>query len=313
MVKVLHLEGIKLNLQLILDKLQEKECLAKNLYFIRKNKIGYSSFSPEIDKKLWNVLLVDASKYIANFLQFEQVQYSPIGYRDGTLEVCDIDYASDYFDMMACLENGEIEDIEENVEKLTCYCIEVEDDEGNNIKLFRRMTKFKKLYSKGCIAMFRGNQLNKLDGKMIGLDGDVDLIVYNNEEIAILNHVGLERIFRMNDHFYEKAKEALDNIRNTGRIVNIDLFEEDCLNNARYQKILTKMLNEGTNIEASFEYMDNIMNTIALFELDIEIKEGMIVYEDKSQIMDILRIARDSYYRSLIQEEKGIDDKIVNR
>ena len=302
-----------MNLELVLRSLKDPEHLAKNLYFIKKNKTGYSSCSPEIKNNLWDILLHDASEYIHNFLSYEQVEYSPIGYQDETLEVCNIDYASDYAEMLESLNNGEIEDIEENIETMTCYCIEVEDHEGNNIKLFRRMTKFKKLYSKGCIAMFRGNQLNRIDGKMIGLDGDVDLIVYQNKEIAILNHIGLERIFRMNSHFHEKAEEALESISNKGKIVNIDDFKEDCLSSLRYQKILTKMLNEGMKIEASFEHMDNIADTIELFELDIRIDNGMIVYEDKSQIMDILRIARDSYYRSLIQEEKGIDDKIVNR
>lgn len=294
----------------LIKKVMVKEDLKKSLFFIQKNRGGYSSCSPEIKEDFWKSLINDAIDYLEPFEQLEQVTYSPIGFRDGTLEVCSIDYAKDYTELLNCLDYGDIENIEEKADKLTCYCFELEDDHGNNIKLFRRMTKFKKLYSKGIIAAFRGNQLNKIDGKMIGLDGDIDLIIFNNSEIAILNHIALERIFRMDVHFFEKARESLENIRKTGKIENMDAFEEDCLGNVRYQKTLTKMLNEGTKIENSFEHMDNIIDTIGLFELDIEIQNGMIIYEDKGQIMDILRIARDSYYKSLIQEEPGIDDKI---
>ncbi|SPY36267.1 Uncharacterised protein [Peptoniphilus harei] len=48
-----------------------------------------------------------------------------------------------------------------------------------------------------------------------------------------------------------------------------------------------------------------------MFNLDINYNEKprfTIVYEEKSQIMDILRILRDSYYLSIINKQKGVDD-----
>ncbi len=40
----------------------------------------------------------------------------------------------------------------------------------------------------------KGNQLNKIDSQILGIDGDMDLIVYK-EEILILNHISLEKNF----------------------------------------------------------------------------------------------------------------------
>lgn len=50
-----------------------------------------------------------------------------------------------------------------------------------------------------------------------------------------------------------------------------------------------------------------------MFELEINVIEGekpMLRYDDKSQLLDFLRIIRDSYYVSLIKERSGIDDGI---
>lgn len=48
------------------------------------------------------------------------------------------------------------------------------------------------------------------------------------------------------------------------------------------------------------------------FELPINVNMNTksIIYEGKDQIKDILLLARDSYYKSLIQEKPGIDNKV---
>lgn len=66
-------------------------------------------------------------------------------------------------------------------------------------------------------------------------------------------------------------------------------------------------------MENCFDNFSNVVETIELFELQVEIqavpREG-IIYEHKGQLMDIIRLARDSYYMSLIKEKPGIDNKI---
>jgi hypothetical protein len=83
------------------------------------------------------------------------------------------------------------------------------------------------------------------------------------------------------------------------------------LNDLRIQKILTRMLKDGDELNSCFDNFDNVVETIELFELDIDFQRTpteAIIYEDKKQLMDILRLARDSYYRSLIKERPGIDN-----
>ena len=94
---------------------------------------------------------------------------------------------------------------------------------------------------------------------------------------------------------------------------NFDQFEEDCLNDMRFNKILSKMLDEDGSMERAFGNFENIRSVIDLFELEIGIIEGdmpVLSYEGKHQLMDFLRIIRDSYYKSLICEQPGIDNRI---
>ena len=290
----------------------KKNDLNKVLYFTRKMRNKYISYSPEVNQKILNELSTFTINYLSNYLDFDCIDFNPTGYRDGTIEECNVDYVGNFEEVIESFDDGNIEDLENQVENFNFYCIAVQDDDENKIYLFRRVTKFKRLYSKGILAAFQGNQLNKINSKILGIDGEIDLIVYN-DEILTLNHIALERIFRLEDQFSTKAQEVIDCIRKSNRIVNFDEFEEDCLSDLRLRKTLTKMLNEGNELSRCFDNFDNIIETINIFELEIEVQKSpteSIIYEDKKQVRDILLLIRDSYYRSLIGEKHGIDNKI---
>jgi len=281
-------------------------------YFVRKTKTEYISYSPEVSKDIFIQLLNIICKYLEGYSDFEQVDFNPTGYREGTIELCDLDYVGNYNEVINSFDSGNIEDVEKEADNFSFYCIDLNIDDNNNIKLFRRVTKFKRLYSKGILAAFQGNRLNKIEDKMLGLDGEIDIIVFKDKMI-VLNHISLERIFRMEEQYSSKANEAINKLRNSNKIVNFDAFEEDCMNDLRIQKILTRMLKEGNELDKCFDNFNNVIETINLFDLDIEVQNTPsqgIIYEDKRQIMDVLRLARDSYYRSLIREKPGIDNKI---
>ncbi len=297
-----------MNIRRLLQILQDDN-LDKALHFTRKTKTEYISYSPEVDKPVFRELMSHVINYLQPYVDMEQVEYNPTGCIEGTIEICNLDYVGDYTEVFNSLDPGNVEDIEDEVENFSFYCIAL-GNENVNVKLFRRVTKFKRLYSKGILAAFRGNRLNKIDDKLLGIDGDIDLIIFENQ-IAILNHISLERIFRLHDQFSVKANEAINCMRNSRKIINFDTFEEDCLNDLRIQKILTRMLKDGDELNSCFDNFDNVVETIELFELDIDFQRTpteAIIYEDKKQLMDILRLARDSYYRSLIKERPGIDN-----
>ena len=108
---------------------------------------------------------------------------------------------------------------------------------------------------------------------------------------------------------------AIDLIRNSRRIDNFEQFEEDALNDGRITRTLTKMLKEEDRLHRCFENFSNVINVIELFDLDINIQNldgvDMVVYESKEQLMDIIRLVRDSYYTSIINQRPGIDDTLV--
>lgn len=294
-------------------KLQEND-LEFNLFFTRKLRNGkYASFSPNIDVQIYDDLISLIIGYIDKFADKSSVDYNPTGYIDETIESCKISYIRDYCRVLESFNNSDHVETEIDPDNYSFYTFEItkNDDQFPNIKIFRRVTKFKKLRSRGIIARFNGNTLNKIESKLIGIDGEVDFIVVN-DDILILSHYSLERIFNLDEQFRDTASDFLNQDGLSNGITNFESFYEDCLNDGRYRKTLTKMTSENINVAKTYENHENIKKTIDMFNLEINYNEEpsfSIVYEDKSQIMDILRILRDSYYRSIINEQIGVDDK----
>lgn len=283
------------------------------LYFVQKLRNNYTSYAPNVTPQIYSELLILIKTHLQSYTNHTLVEFNPTGQLDATIEHCNTEYVGDYDEIIDSFSTPDTFDTSISPENLTFYCLEFTDrNETFKLRFFRRVTKFKKLSSKGIIACFSGETLNKIDPKVIGIDGFVDLICAD-DDIYILNHIALERIFNLAEQFHEKATDALNILRPLHRISNFDKFEEDCLNDMRFKKILSKMLDESANMERVFSNFDNVRSVKEIFGLDIEILEGAepsLKYEDKHQLMDFLRIIRDSYYKSIICEKEGIDDKI---
>lgn len=302
-----------MDINTLINKLQEDD-LEFNLFFTRKLSNGkYISFSPNICPQICSDLLNLIIDHIRQFKDKSIVGYNPTGCKDETIEKCNISYINDYDKVLESFANSDCVETEIDPDTYSFYTFSItkNDDIFPEIKIFRRVTKFKKLNSKGIIARFNGNTLNKIESKLIGIDGEVDLIVAGND-MLILSHYSLERIFNLDKQFRNTTSDFLNQEGLSSGIVNFEIFYEDCLNDGRYRKVLTKMNNENINILETYKNHKNIKKTIDMFNLDINYNEQhsfSIIYKDKSQIMDILRILRDSYYKSIINEQMGIDDK----
>lgn len=297
----------------LVSNLREND-LEFNLFFSRKLRNGnYVSFSPNIDAQIFDDLLNLIIEYVETFSDKEIVEYNPTGYKDGTIETCETSYINYYDRVIDSFRNSDHVETEIDPDNYNFYTFEIKKEDENfpEIKIFRRVTKFRKLHSKGIIARFNGNTLNKVESKLIGIDGEVDFIVVDNK-IIILSHYSLERIFNLDEQFRDNASAFLTQEGLSDGIVNFESFYEDCLNDGRYRKTLTKMSSENIDVSKTYDNYKNIKETIEMFNLDINYNEKpcfTIVYEEKSQIMDILRILRDSYYLSIINKQKGVDDK----
>lgn len=305
----------------IIQMLEKKENIKDyRLYFTRKkNKDTYLSYSPIIEEGVNEKLVEIILDMLGKRDNLQIAEFSPIGCYDETLEACKITEIENFDNVLQSLEeeNVERENIDENeIGKLNFYCFSVDystEDGERNIKFFRRITKFKKLAAKGMFGQIKNNRFSKVEADMLGVDGDVDIIVCG-DEMLILNHVSLERIFSVSDQYIEKAKEAIDKIERAGKISNFEQFKEDCKNDRRITRILTKLLSEEEKLEHCFENFQNVKKAIEIFELPINIENSgngeVLVYEGKDQLMDMVRLIRDSYYRSIIGERPGVDDSL---
>lgn len=306
-----------MDLNLVSDIINNNETTL-DLYFTEKTIDGYCSQVADIanDGNGYNVLsaikeLVSAT--IDNLItqDNEVVEYNPTGIADGTLEITNYNYVSNREEVLRSFELADGENLEDNADNLNFYTLVFRNGD-TVIRIMRRVSKFKRLYSKGVIVGFRGNQINRIDSKMIGMDGFIDLIDYD-EEILVLNHVALERIFNLQEKFENTARNTLNMLRRNANIANFNAFEEDCLGDKRIQRILTKMSSENIDWEHCLERFENVIDIIDTFELNIDYHRApadQIVYEDKTQMMDFVRLVRDAYYKTMINNHAGVTNKI---
>jgi hypothetical protein len=286
------------------------------LYFTTKKTNGsYTSYSPAVGNGLHKELKDLMIEALEPVEEVEQREFNPIGTIEGYVETYRTHDVNSFNDILRSMDEEVVvrRDITKaEISKLTFYCLRIGLGENGDVLFFRRVTKFNNLEKKGgFVGVFSSGDFEKLDDALLGIDPNVDIVVYGNE-ILILNHISLERIFSINDQYQEKAGQTLDLVQHASRINNFDQFREDCLNDRRITRALTKILNEQDRVHQVFENFDNVIQVIDIFELNIELEEEntKILYEDKSQLMDITRLIRDSFYRSIINNRQGVDEGV---
>ncbi|MDF4200435.1 Kiwa anti-phage protein KwaB-like domain-containing protein [Bacillus subtilis] len=285
------------------------------LYFTEKKSNGYFSYSPVIHNDLQNALKILVVEALSKVQDMEQREFSPIGVLDGTIETASIGEINSYQEIIDSFDEGIVHRGRINgdiIQKLKFCCLKINIVGYGELLTFRRLSKFNRLAKgKSIIGRLTSDTFEKLDPNLLGIDENLDLLVFD-DEVLILNHIALERIFSIDDQYTEKATEALEIVREANKIENFDQFREDCLTDKRVKRALTKILNESDALEDCFRNFENVIQVVYTFELDIEFTEGntALIYEDKSQLMDITRLIRDSFYRTLINNREGIDEGV---
>lgn len=282
------------------------------IIFVKKGRYYYSAFEPNITYELKMKIIALIVNDLQKNERVDLCNFDPVYSKLDKIEFCNTDYVGNYSEVIESMLNAEHDVSELQPDDITFYCIRIDDEKNKvNYLIFRRISKLKRLNSKGILASFFNNGLNEITDTIFGIDGCVDFIIKDGEEIYIFNHVALERIFKLNDKYFENARTVLQTLKELNVIENFENFEEDCLRDIRYQKRLTKVLGKIDNISDVFNNFDNIQEVVDEFDLNIEVKtNGMaqIVYEGREQLNDILHIINDAYYKSIINNRKGIDE-----
>lgn len=68
-------------------------------------------------------------------------------------------------------------------------------------------------------------------------------------------------------------------------------------------------LYKNKGVTAFLDKIDKTRDVIKQFNLDIEVSNGMLIYRDETQIGNFVNLMQDSYYRTLIGNQNGIDEK----
>lgn len=292
-----------------LEEIAENPQGKLSLYFTRKDYRGrYTSYKPGISiplqKDLTNIV-VEAIKSLSGKTI---LPFNPSGSLDDTIEFCDYSSVDSLSHILESLDGDKLlEGIPDDISKFSFYCLTIQLDDDDELIIFRRLTKFKKL-QKGIVGRFISGDFEKIDSDILGIDGQIDIIGYDSE-LTIINHISMERIFDIKTQYQESAKQTLVMIKETERIENFEQFEEDSISDGRVIRGLTKLLQDPDRVKRSLENIDKVKELVDVVDLDIKFSDDdKLIYERKDQLQNITLIIRDAYYQSLINERVGVDE-----
>lgn len=279
-----------------------------SMYFVKKPSSEKTyAFKPQISTDVQYELSMMILPNTIAFLKSSALsEYSPVGVPDGEMEhiaETSVPQVASFLD--AITDEHVFKDMSLlTIRHIKYYCIKYACD-GKDLYLFRQFSKMKKLRS-GFIARFLNSQLVAMEGDFLGIDENVDMILFDGY-LFVLNHISLERVFNYRDEYLKKTHEALGQILDTGLIKNMEQFSEDCMSDVRIMKRFTNIMTQG-RLPLFFENFDRVPGIVTELGLDIEFDqdENKLVYREKSQLFHIINLMSDAYFKSLLLDRTGL-------
>lgn len=298
------------NLRDFIDDINHQEVGSVQVKLVEKIEQNYEVYEPSIERKLREDLKsLYQDVFRMRLFELPQEQYNPNVGQDGHLAVANLDVAHVNTAIAQLEEEDNVHgDMEELIlENINFYCVKFTIN-NESMYIFRRFTKMKKI-RRGFLGVLEDNSLKRVENDLfIGLDRDVDIIVFRNQ-MLIINRFALQTIFNLNDYFTDRAQQALSEIERGDVISNFEEFREDCLEDRQASKRITKIINTPDRIADFLRNAHLLPNVIAEADLDIELNErGQIIYTRNRQVRSqILFCIADAYYLSLILGRVGED------
>ena len=275
------------------------------LYFSRWVTSRYISHQPQLSSELQSKIVSVILSPLRTQLGDNIVEYSPIGVGDGEIErlkITEISYITSFIESIA--DEAVIKDMNTlKIEKIDFYCIDISFD-GQQMLLFRQFHKLKQL-RKGLFAQIVNNELRAINSDFLGIDEATDIVLFG-DEVYVINHVSLERIFKYKDEFLKKTNEALGELLTKNVITNIDQFAEDCCSDIRIMKRFTNIMTKG-RLPLFFDNYDKVAEIARELSLDIDFDDdGKLIYRERSQLFHIINLLSDSYFKTLLAARTGV-------
>ena len=233
-------------------------------------------------------------------------KYNPIGAISNTLEKTTIEEFEMVKELIDSLEKPGVSD-DITAEDVNFVIYEFRTMKGISY-FMRRYTKLQ-IFKKGFLGRLMDDKFEKLDAsRLLGIDATVDIII-DGRDILIIQHTAFERIFDLDREFVEAAKEVLSNPKLDEKIEGFKQLKEDLLDNGSYVKRVSKLKNRK-NAMVFLDAPENTKKAIDEFRLNIPISpSNKYVYTEKSQLGEFINLMQDAYYKTIIGEEKGTDER----
>lgn len=285
----------------------EKPSNITKVFFSRKNTNGnkYITHQPSVSNAVQYSILETILPFIKSQLNNNIVPYNPVGTIDGSIEKLGIASVEGLRKFQESLSEDKlnIDMSTMRIDKIGFYCIRIQIND-DIMFIFRQFQKLVKL-RKGLLTRLIDNELNTTESDFLGIDEFTDIIVYS-DDMYILNHIGLERIFNYKDVFLNNTNTALSEIENKNVILNFDQFTDDCRKDVRIMKRFTSIMANG-RLPLFFENYDKVPSIVEELGLDIEFDEDKkLIYREKSQLFHIINLLSDAYFKSLLAQRPGV-------
>jgi len=290
------------NLNNIVNIINTNDNLVLNMCF--ENEEGYVGYTPDISNEVEEELTKISSDYIERNADLEQHSYNPSITLSNTIEVCSIDEYNGVRMLIDTLnDNSRVGTI--IPEDINFFVYEFHK---NNEKVYvvRRHKKNKSI-RKGFFGKLFNNGFHVVDEEnVLTIDDKVDFFIYENS-VVIFYHTAFERIFKLSNEFVERAEDVLGYESFEEGIKNFGELKEELLRNMNYVKRISRL----TDLEKATLFVrepGRTQRVIKEFGLDIEYEDKKIVYSDKQQLGDFVYFMQDAFYRTLIGEDKSVDE-----
>lgn len=281
-----------------------------SVYFSRRISNGtaskYSTHQPTVASDIQQSILDTVFPYINKQLDGNAiVNYNPVGVLDGEIEKINCSEIPMFSEFQNSLNQDNIfRDMNSlKIDKIGFYCIQVKH-ENESVYLFRQFQKLKKLRN-GLLTRIINDELNVIESDFLGIDEFTDMIAFGNE-LFLLNHVSLERIFNYRDEFLRKTSEALGEILSKDVISNIEQFTSDCCSDIRIMKRFTDIMTKD-RLPMFFDNYDRVPEIVEELGIDIEFDDDdKLIYRERSQLFHIVNLLSDAYFKSLLANRTGV-------
>lgn len=265
------------------------------------------SVTPTINKSIQEGIINLIEGQINYYNNQNLKQYDIVGSNDDTVEYADpnnfINELGEIFNSLK--KPTAINNIDPN--SFDFFTYEFKSANNESIYVFRKINRMKAL-KKGILGEIANGSFTKIkSSKLLGIDNAIDFIVID-DKIFIFHHISLERVLKLKDKFKDKAKDVLSNDEFAKKIRNFDELKKRALENGNYVKRLAKLY-ENDGITMFLDKIDRTKNVIEQFNLDIEVSNGQLIYRDETQTGNFVNLMQDSYYKTLIGDQNGIDEK----